>query len=62
MEQKNIVKNKKLLNELRKIEPGKWTKVYKDGYDSKFNEISVHYFQSQFGKVFNVKVKQGWSN
>lgn len=44
MEQKNIVKNKKLLNELRKIEPGKWTKVYKDGYDSKFNEITVHYF------------------
>jgi filamentous hemagglutinin len=25
-------------------------------------EISIHYFQSESGKVFNVKVKSGWSN
>ena len=46
----------------REIESGKWTKVYKDGYDSSGNKISIHYFQSQSGKVFNVKVKPGWSN
>ena len=59
---KNTIKNKELLDELREIEPGKRTKVYKDGYDSSGNKISIHYFQSQSGKVFNVKVKPGWSN
>ena len=59
---KNTIKNKELLDKLREIESGKWTKVYKDGYDSSGNKISIHYFQSQSGKVFNVKVKPGWSN
>jgi len=26
------------------------------------NKVSIHYFQSQSGKVFDVKVKPGWSN
>ena len=59
---KNTIKNKELLDKLREIESGKWTKVYKDGYDSSGNKISIHYFQSESGKVFNVKVKPGWSN
>ncbi|MGN0403397.1 MAG: hypothetical protein ACI4HQ_14235, partial [Acetatifactor sp.] len=59
---KNPVKNKDLIEKLREIEPGNWNKIYKDGYDSMGNEISIHYFQSQSGKVFNVKVKIGWSN
>ena len=59
---KNTVKNKQLLNELRKKESGEWNKIYKDGYDSHNNKISIHYFQSKSGKVFNVKVKYGWSN
>ena len=59
---KNTIKNKELLDKLREIESGQWTKVYKDGYNSSGNKISIHYFQSQSGKVFNVKVKPGWSN
>lgn len=59
---KNTVNNKSLLNELKNIESGKWTKVYKDGYDQYGNKISIHYFQSKSGKVFDVKVKFGWSN
>ena len=59
---KNTIKNKELLDKLREIESGKWTKVYKDGYNSSGNKISIHYFQSQSGKVFNVKVKPGWRN
>ena len=41
-----------------------WTmeKIYKDGYDMFGNKISIHYFQSPSGKVFNVKVKIGWSD
>lgn len=59
---KNTVNNKDVLNELRSVESGKWSKVYKDGYDASGNRVSVHYFQSQSGKVFDVKVKSGWSN
>lgn len=59
---KNKVKNQELLDELRKIESGEWKKVYKDGYNSNGDKISIHYFQSKSGKVFDVKVKQGWSN
>ncbi|EJH7014676.1 hypothetical protein NFT50_003206 [Salmonella enterica] len=59
---KNTVNNKEVLDSLRAIESGKWSKVYKDGYDASGNKISVHYFQSQSGKVFDVKVKPGWSN
>ncbi len=56
------VNNGKLLDDLRKIEHGKWKKVYKDGYDVDGNKVSIHYFQSQSGKVFDVDVKPGWSN
>ncbi len=59
---KNTVKNKELLTKLREIESGNWKKIYKDGYDEYGNNISIHYFQSESGKVFNVKVKPGWSN
>lgn len=36
-------------------------KVYKDGYNMYGEEISIHYFQSESGKVFNVigKIDQG---
>ena len=59
---KNKVDNQFLLDDLREIEQGTWNKIYKDGYDRFGNKISIHYFQSQSGKVFNVKVKYGWSN
>ena len=54
--------NNQLLENLRKIEKGDWKKVYKDGYDISGNKISIHYFQSKSGKVFNVKIKPYWSN
>jgi hypothetical protein len=47
---------------LRQAESGQWKKVYKDGYDANGRKISIHYFESLSGKVFNVKVKSGWSN
>jgi filamentous hemagglutinin len=56
------INNKALLEKLRGLEPGKWKKIYQDGFDSSGYFISIHYFQSASGKVFNVKVKQGWSN
>ncbi|MDQ0418837.1 hypothetical protein J2Z48_003042 [Croceifilum oryzae] len=59
---KNTVKNKGALEDLREIESGKWDKVYKDGHDADGNKVSIHYFSSQSGQVFNVKVKDGWSN
>ncbi|MHC5279365.1 T7SS effector LXG polymorphic toxin [Listeria kieliensis] len=58
----NKIKNKETLSALRKVEPGEWKKVYKDGFDKNGNRISIHYFQSKSGKVFDVKVKTGWSN
>ncbi|MDO4477348.1 MAG: hypothetical protein Q4B93_05285 [Clostridia bacterium] len=58
----NKVKNMDLLEKLRNVESGKWQKVYKDGYDKFGNKISIHYFRSDSGKVFNVKIKNGWSN
>ena len=58
----NKVNNQQLLEKLREIEPGVWKKIYKDGFDAYGNRVSIHYFQSQSGKVFNVKVKSGWSN
>lgn len=59
---KNNINNMDVLNELRKVEPGQWRKVYKDGYNAKGRKISIHYFESSSGKVFDVKVKSGWSN
>ncbi|MBP2115936.1 polymorphic toxin-type HINT domain-containing protein [Paenibacillus silagei] len=59
---KNKVNNGELLEELRAIESGTWNKIYKDGVDANGKKISIHYFQSQSGQVFNVKVKNGWSN
>lgn len=59
---KHNVNNHDLLEKLREIESGTWKKIYKDGYDAFGNKISIHYFQSQSGKVFDVKIKIGWSN
>lgn len=59
---KNTVNNKELLNKLRDIEAGTWKKVYKDGYDMYGNKVSIHYFESESGKVFEVKIKGKWSN
>lgn len=57
----NTVNNKELLEELRQIESGTWKKVYKDGYDKNGKKVSIHYFQSNSGLVYDVKVKSGWS-
>ena len=59
---RNKVTNKKLLRELRELEPGAWKKVYKDGFDARGKQISIHYFESRSGKVFGVKIKNKWSN
>ncbi len=59
---KNNINNEALHQKLKKVESGKWYKVYKDGFDRFMNEISIHFFQSPSGKVFDVKVKSGWSN
>ncbi|WP_376752509.1 hypothetical protein, partial [Rummeliibacillus suwonensis] len=56
------VKNQDVLEKLREVESGQWKKIYKDGYDSNGEKISIHYFEGQSGKVFDVKVKSGWSN
>jgi len=58
---KHNINNQQLLNELRAIEPGKWQKVYKDGY-SNGQRVSIHFFESPTGRVFDVAVKPGWSN
>jgi len=55
------VKNQFLWTELQAIESGEWRKVYQDGYSGS-ESISVHYFESPSGRVFDVKVKFGWSN
>ncbi len=58
---KVTVNNKELLEQLRMYEAGEWKKVYKNGYNADGEQISIHYFESKSGKVFNVKVKEGWS-
>ncbi len=50
-----------LLEQLQEQEPGKWVKVYEDGW-SQGEQISVHYFQHASGKVFDLEVHLGWSN
>jgi hypothetical protein len=56
------IKDKGLLSELRTVEKGTWKKVYRDGYNTKGQKASQHYFQSKSGKVFDLKEKSGWSN
>jgi hypothetical protein len=60
--QKYNVKNGELLDKLREIDSGKWMKVYKDGYNAAGDKVSIHYFESSSGQVFDVAVKSGWSN
>lgn len=54
------VNDRRLLSQLRKIERGRWMKVYENGYVGG-REASIHYFESPSGKVFDLKVKSGWS-
>jgi hypothetical protein len=58
--QKVAINHRELVRELRKIEPRQWYKVYRNGYIGT-NKVSVHYFESATRKVFNIKVKDGWS-
>ena len=58
---KVTIRNKPLLAKLREIELGNWKKVYQDGYDRYGSKISIHYDQSESGKVFDVEVKHIWS-
>jgi hypothetical protein len=59
----NITNNEALLAELRDdVERGAWKKVYIDGYDREGNKKSIHCFISVSGLVYNLKVKNGWSN
>ncbi|MBO0471804.1 hypothetical protein JZO66_14690 [Enterococcus sp. DIV0242_7C1] len=55
------VNNGSILDGLRRVEAGEWKKVYKNGYDKSGKRISIHYFESKSGRVFNVKVKGKWS-
>jgi hypothetical protein len=55
------VKNQFLLAELREVERGERQKVYQDGY-SQGKPVSIHYFESPSGRVFDLKIKSGWSN
>ncbi|MCL2354593.1 MAG: RHS repeat-associated core domain-containing protein [Oscillospiraceae bacterium] len=59
---KHKVTNREALEDLRRVEAGEWHKVYRDGFDAAGNRVSIHYFQSKSGTVFDVQVKQGWSN
>jgi RHS repeat-associated protein len=54
------IKDKKLLNLLRTIEPSKWQKVYKNGWINN-RRVSIHYFESKSNRVFDVKTVTGWS-
>lgn len=58
--QKVEINHRELARELRKIEPRKWYKVYRDGYVGN-NKVSIHYFESATRRVFDVKIKDGWS-
>ncbi|MDC9591739.1 hypothetical protein PSI23_21260 [Xenorhabdus sp. XENO-10] len=58
---KNVITNKFALHNLRKLYPGKWSKVYMNGFDTSGRHISIHFFRHQSGKVFNVKIKYYWS-
>ncbi|QRN99443.1 hypothetical protein JRI60_10665 [Archangium violaceum] len=55
------VTDKALMEKLRQVEPGHWRKVYRDGWIGN-DKVSLHYFESPSGKVFNFKIKRGWSN
>jgi hypothetical protein len=59
---KNTATNKDRIFMLRSIEPGTWKKVYKDGYDANGKHISIHYYESETGRVYDVKIKHRWSN
>lgn len=51
---KKSVNDRGVLEMLRKHESGSWSKVYKDGFDGSGNKVSLHYFLSQSGKVFDL--------
>ena len=47
------VKNSQVLQELRRLLPGRWMKIYRKGRDG----TEVHYFEHNSGKVAFVKHK-----
>lgn len=60
--QKVKANNHEVSAKLRNEEAGEWKKCYQDGHDANGEEASLHYFESPSGKVFNAKVKIGWSS
>ncbi|MDC9596481.1 hypothetical protein [Xenorhabdus anantnagensis] len=58
---RNVVNNKKVLQDLRAVRAGQWYKIYKNGYSASNQRVSIHYFQHKSGLVFDVKVHHGWS-
>jgi hypothetical protein len=59
---KSTVKSKEVLEKLRQVEPGDWSKVYKDGYAGG-TKVSLYYFESSPGRVFDFHIDWGtWSN
>jgi len=59
---KENVKNSGLLRQLRRIESGKWQKVYENGWING-EQVTIHYFQAPSGRVFDLEVHYGyWSN
>jgi hypothetical protein len=55
------VNNQELLEQLRKHEPGVWQKVIRNGHDLSGNQVSLHYFESPSGQVFDFWVQPYWS-
>ncbi|TAH50145.1 MAG: hypothetical protein EYC68_14945 [Chloroflexota bacterium] len=59
---RNKVKNPGLLSKLRALTNERdWNKVYENGFLNG-RKVSVHYFQSSSGKVFALKIVEGWSS
>ncbi|MBI4494023.1 MAG: RHS repeat-associated core domain-containing protein [Chloroflexi bacterium] len=58
---KVVIQDRELLQKLQEAVPGRWRKVYEDGY-SGGRRVSLHYFQHESGQTFGVKaVWDHWS-
>jgi hypothetical protein len=53
--------NLTLVSQLRSQLPGKWQKVFEDGWLNG-RKVSMHYDQHASGAVFDVELSEGWSN
>jgi RHS repeat-associated protein len=61
VEYQDTIYNDPLYRQLQSVEPGEWVKVYDNGWlDGE--KVSYHYFRSPSGRVFNVKLIEGWSD